>query len=1299
MISIARLQINTKTLFISVACFLFASCEQENDSVESRIISGSDNTFKLTEGEPVRIVVAFSSNFKSENCLAAVKKRLASFDKKEAEDIENSHEKWWQEYWSMSYVDINDDPIEKHYYLSNYNLASFSRDPDFPPSIFGTCVTGERPAWNGDYHLNYNHMAPYYGLYSSNHIQQADPYNAPILEMTERGKFYSKKITGIEEGIMLPVGIGPLGIETTRENRWMREFTTYKQRDLSEAGGLFFNQKSNSSYCVVNMAMQFYHTYDQEYIKRVYPFVKGVATFWENYLQFESGRYVIYSDAIHEGSGENVNPILTLGLVRLVMQTAIDMSKELDADTDHTKKWQHVLDHLSGYNYQEREGKKVFRYTEEGAAWWENNTLGIQHIYPGGQIGLDSDPELLMVAHNTIDVMQRWLDGNGSNSFFPAAVRVGYDPDTILAQLQLYVAHTFPNGYQLDNPHGIENLSTVPNTINEMLCMGHGGVLRVFPVWPKGKDASFHSLRTHGAFLVSSELKEGVVQYVKIVSERGRDCTMENPWPGRSVSLSGSSKREQVLNGDRLKFGTGEGEIVILRVRTSEPVRFYVSLNGSDSDNGSLEQPFATLEAAKIAVREYGKNEINSTTPVEVIIRGGVYHLKKTLELKPEDSGTKNAPVTWRAAENERVVLSGGRAIDGKWKKDSDGKTWYVDLPEAKGWVRDLTQPEAYQQNPDGPWHFRQLYVDGKRATRARFPNADEQNSFLYAIDGSMEHIKLSDGEVKASWGDESDAQINIVSNWRFFNQWNDITDVDTEESVIFFGPRERHGKIIEGNWFLIEGVKSELDQPGEWYLDTEEGQLFYMPEPGQDPNNQEIIAPCLNRIVYLKGEVENGTHVEYVNFKGLEFRNTTFTLGQIEARVHTDGAVMFENVLNCRIEKCHFENIGGYALWLHLDCKNNVFHVNTVINSGGGGVLLTGSRLSYMDDSKIYTPGEAAAKVAPYLTDITHNTVKHCGQIRYYGGGVHIDSRPASMAMMPGNYIAHNHFQDLSRNGIFTFRNQGGNVVEFNEIHDCMQTTIDGACIHFASMNRFNAPNFVLNNYLYDIWGYEQKPDGKPIRHPWANGVFLDWATSHTTVKNNFIYNTGEEAVKFIMGNWNLDIENNLSSETRIEPPLLNEMGPEGTASNRIYPRQLKNTGGVIKSSDKAFVQYSGLWEQTSVSGMAGLFKYRHKQASPEKGAQCTYNLQVVESGTYKICLMYFPDEKNASNATITVKHSEGEDVVKWNFRQGDRLGFAVEIGAYPLVKDKPASVTISNRDSDGFIVADGVGFIKISE
>jgi hypothetical protein len=258
------------------------------------------------------------------------------------------------------------------------------------------------------------------------------------------------------------------------------------------------------------------------------------------------------------------------------------------------------------------------------------------------------------------------------------------------------------------------------------------------------------------------------------------------------------------------------------------------------------------------------------------------------------------------------------------------------------------------------------------------------------------------------------------------------------------------------------------------------------------------------------------------------------------------------------------------------------------------------------------------------------------------------------------------------------------------------MQTTIDGGTIHFASMNRFNAPNYILNNYLYDIWGFEQKPDGKPIRRQ-GNGVYLDWATSHTTVKNNVIYNISGWEIRTIMGNWNLDIENNLVSKTRIEPLLSQEIGPKGTASQFIKPENLINAGGVILSSDNAFVQYSGSWEQATVTGHMGLFESNYSRAAPAKAARCEFRLPIKESGTYKICLMYFPNAKNASNAKITVKHSKGEDAVDWNFKKGDSLGFAVVVGEYYLDMDKPSSVIISNANADGFIVADGVGYIKV--
>lgn len=516
-----------------------------------------------------------SSLFESESYAADVVRDLSGLrSPDDLSDVREEHASWWTDYWRRSWVAIGDEEIEKAYYRSLYAMGACSRDPRFPPGIFGW-VTTDRPHWSGDHHLNYNHMAPFYALYSANRIEQGDPQDAPILAFRERGRWYARAVFGEERrGVHYPVGIGPLGIETTRDA------ARYRSGPNFEMGGLFFGQRSNPAYCLVNIAQRWRTTRDAGYGRKVYPFVLDVVSFWEDHLSYEKGpdgrmRYAIHGDAIHEGSGKDMNPILSLGLVRNAVDLALDMSSDLDVDADRRAKWRHILDGLSSWTTHEKAGRTVFRYSERGTAWWGSNTLGIQHIYPGNAIGLDSDPRWLRVAHDTIEVMQRWMDSNGSGSFFPAAVRVGYDPGVILEKLRAYARSTYPNGFMRGNPHGIENLSTTPNTIHEMLCMSHvpvgdpdraESVIRVFPVWPKDRDARFHRIRAWGAFLVSSELRRGEVRYVSITSERGRPCTVVNPWPGRSASLTGEGRHE-VLTGDRLRFETRPDERVELTPR------------------------------------------------------------------------------------------------------------------------------------------------------------------------------------------------------------------------------------------------------------------------------------------------------------------------------------------------------------------------------------------------------------------------------------------------------------------------------------------------------------------------------------------------------------------------------------------------------------------------------------------------------------------------------------------------------------------------------------------------------------
>ncbi|MCE5276759.1 MAG: glycoside hydrolase family 95-like protein [Planctomycetaceae bacterium] len=521
---------------------------------------GPDGSFVLEPGKPVTIAAAVCSIFDEKDyCAAAIHQALSVDDSRLAE-LRQSHEQWWRAFWDESFVEIPDKALEQRYYLSNYVLASASRVKDFPPGLFGW-VTNDDPMWAGDYHTNYNHVATFYGLYAANHIAQADPCHQPFLDGLDFYRRWCREELGVE-GVYQPVGIGPKG---------------------SVAYLIALMQKSNSAYSCVPMAFRWYATYDLDFARQVWPFVSGTALFWENWLKFENGRYVIYQDAVHEGSGDDINPIVSLGFVRMVMDLALDISRELGVDAPRRAKWQHIRDHISDYpactvrdlpekfwprHLPHDEGTlslPIFRYTEKGTPWWADNTVGLQHIYPAGGIGLDSPPELLDRSRNQITVMARWDDFNGKNSIYAAAARVGYDPHVILDEMRNMLADIgLPNGMIRGNPHGMENQSIVPNAIQEMLLQSHDGVLRFFPCWPGEMDGRFGSLRARGAFLVWARLAGGQVRDVKILSEKGRDCTVVNPWPGKPVALHRNGKAAETFRADRFAFKTSRGEHLAL---------------------------------------------------------------------------------------------------------------------------------------------------------------------------------------------------------------------------------------------------------------------------------------------------------------------------------------------------------------------------------------------------------------------------------------------------------------------------------------------------------------------------------------------------------------------------------------------------------------------------------------------------------------------------------------------------------------------------------------------------------------
>ncbi len=753
----------------------------------------------------------------------------------------------------------------------------------------------------------------------------------------------------------------------------------------------------------------------------------------------------------------------------------------------------------------------------------------------------------------------------------------------------------------------------------------------------------------------------------------------------------------------------------------------HVGINGSDDGPGTRNQPFATLTRARDAVREL-KRQRMTDGPIDVVIHGGTYFLPETILLSSADSGTEKAPVIYRAADGERVVLSGGRRIKGPWKKH-EGAIWSAELPGS-----------------DHDWNFRQLFVNGRREIRARFPNVDATPPHLFGGGGKKDSITVTPGAIKTAWGTARDAQVHVVPEWRFFNQIQTIASVDAARSLIGLGPEEQHARITDGSWFHIEGVREELDQVREWFFDANARRVFYWPEDGHDPNQLEVVAPRLNRIFHFRGDVNAGTRVEHVVLRGLEFRHTTYTLDHIEARVNTDAAVVLENASHCRIEQCRFENIGGYGVWLHLDSCENSIDGNTITDAGGGGVLLTSARFSYMDDSKLFTPGAAAAKVAPLRNQITRNHIHHCGRIRYYNSGVHLDSRPAETALAAGNRIANNFIHDMPRNGIFAFRNQGGNIIEYNRIENIMLATEDGGGIHFATMNQLAAPNRIANNLVADVWGWRQLPGGGRERHI-ARGIYLDWFTASTRVENNIIFNTLTGGLQFNAGDnnefvnniivgdttrWNTNWkganargtvdERNLVVKSKDSPsPLrdpsrgdftlakdyanypggfawidVSQMGTGGTARSNATLSIMAREGDVLNWDSPQGVEICGPWEKKTEAGMWGLYNFNYLLAEPKTDATLTFTLLVREAGLYAVRLNFPAHAKRASNVRVVVEHAGGTSIEHVNQRS---FGFGPLLGSYDFVPGKPARVTISAAQADGRVVIEGIGFARASD
>ena len=531
---------------------------------------------------------------------------------------------------------------------------------------------------------------------------------------------------------------------------------------------------------------------------------------------------------------------------------------------------------------------------------------------------------------------------------------------------------------------------------------------------------------------------------------------------------------------------------------------FYVDpVNGSDSNSGtSTAAAFKTIQAAKAAVRA-----VNASMSDDIVVnlRGGTYPLTSPITFGTSDSGTNGHTVVYQAYNGETPVITGGKAITG-WTAATNGE----------------------YKAPVGTLDFRQLYVNGVRATRARFPDlgsdfqlqgSDKTNKLLKVLSSQVSnwgHLSQVEMMLETQWG-ESYLRLKSISS---ANGTADVSIQDHEAGILFPRP---FPVLSNGSPLHFENAHEFLNEPGEFYVDTAAQTVYYKPRPGEDMSTAGVQAPTLQTLFDIKGtNLDSPAHD--LRFSGLTFTGTTWMEATNNGYLNGQGGnynlsadtsnnqyvgrppagVQASDADRLSFTGNTFTQLGATALDLHHGVHDSTVTGNLVHDIAGNGIMVGKFSDPTVEFHTVYNPptspaGEDAREVVKNVT-VKNNLITRVGEDYLGTAGI-------NAGFVNSTTIDHNDISDTPWAGISlgwgwqsAANAEGNNSVSYNRIGNVMNRLCDSAGIYHLS----NDPGTVFNgNYIHDV-----------IRMPSAcgsavSGMYLDEGSNNMTLSNNVLSHT----------------------------------------------------------------------------------------------------------------------------------------------------------------------------------------------
>jgi hypothetical protein len=490
---------------------------------------------------------------------------------------------------------------------------------------------------------------------------------------------------------------------------------------------------------------------------------------------------------------------------------------------------------------------------------------------------------------------------------------------------------------------------------------------------------------------------------------------------------------------------------------------FYVALQGSDDNAGTLEKPFRTVVKARDAVRKINKD---MQEDIHVYIRGGVYYLTGPIELGVQDSGFNGHRVIYSGYKDERPQLVGGVPVTG-WKPWKNG---------------------IMRANVGKDTMFWALMVGGRRAHMAGC------KSYKNFLPFSTRNVQ---GYFRGNW----------------MSEYINITGFDEKGRPVM----EFSGSRNTSRWPVLYGYYKFVKNPGDWALDSDEGFLYLYPEKESDL--KDVLRPTTRAIFRVAGESRDA-RIKNVSIENMNLEVTDFNSSmRCYSAIVEDGynysncdwpntlrtaLVSIENANNIQVRFCELSQAPITAVSIYGPAESNVVYGCKIRDIGYVGVYLAGykiTRTSPLENKFNRVENNEVFDIA--------GSVNHTSGITVYQSA--------------DNYIAHNMISHSLRYGISLkgirfnkFKTVGLGDVKFedqwkylhsnrnrivgNYIFDMCRSSVDAGGIETwgGGCDNLIASNIVVNAYM-----------GKPHSALRARSIFLDDGSNRWTVRDNVAWNT----------------------------------------------------------------------------------------------------------------------------------------------------------------------------------------------